>query len=91
MIYDIASFVEVTDDAQTLTLPQYAVRLTYTDGRVRIYNYRSEQAARNITEYHRQIMAREDWRVATAEVVVREVAVSLGEWKTYSVEEGEGK
>lgn len=85
----INEITEYSEDARTATRLQYAVQLTYLDGRVRVHIRQNELSARNMVKIHNDMMVREPgWLVEKAELIVRTVTISLGEWALEN-EEGE--
>lgn len=74
---------------RTVIKQQYAVQLTYTDGRVTWHIRDTRDLAERMVARHRALMWTEpEWQVEKAEAVVRTVTIVLGDWTVD--EEGEG-
>lgn len=79
----INEFTEYAEDARTSTRLQYGVRLIYRDGRVGIHIRENKLSAQNMVKIHNEnAWLNEDWLVERAELIIRPVTVTLGEWDT---------
>lgn len=80
--HPIHDITEYSEDPRTSTRDQYAVRLTYADGRTGIHIRPSRQSAATMVAIHRQMMVQEDaWQVVDVELIKRAVTITLGDWE----------